>query len=88
MKRCKIQEAQGLPEVVHKAAVTPTIYRLIIERFRGIETPSWYPAVGVNVILGGGDVGKTTVLDAIALLLGPTNLRVSPTETTPVLCLA
>jgi putative ATP-dependent endonuclease of OLD family len=27
----------------------------------------------VNVILGGGDVGKTTILDAIGLLLSPTN---------------
>lgn len=69
----QIQEAQGVPEVVPKATVTPTIYRLTIERFRGIETLSWYPAAGVNVILGGGDVGKTTVLDAIALLLSPTN---------------
>jgi len=31
---------------------------------------------GVNVILGGGDVGKTTILDAIALLLNPTNMAV------------
>jgi putative ATP-dependent endonuclease of OLD family len=30
----------------------------------------------VNIILGGGDVGKTTVLDAIALLLHPTNTTV------------
>jgi putative ATP-dependent endonuclease of the OLD family len=51
----------------------PTIYRLVIERFRCIETFSWHPAKGVNVILGGGDVGKTTILDAIGLLLNPIN---------------
>ena len=51
----------------------PTIYRLSIERFRCIKTFTWHPAKGVNVILGGGDVGKTTILDAIALLLSPTN---------------
>jgi putative ATP-dependent endonuclease of OLD family len=51
----------------------PTIYHLTIERFRGIKALSWYPARGVNVILGGGDVGKTTILDAIGLLLSPTN---------------
>ena len=51
----------------------PNIYYLAIERFRGIKTLSWHPAAGVNVILGGGDVGKTTILDAIALLLSPTN---------------
>src|SRR5579863_1257201 len=51
----------------------PTIYRLSIERFRCIKTFTWHPAKGVNVILGGGDVGKTTILDAIGLLLSPTN---------------
>ena len=33
----------------------------------------WCPGKGVNVILGGGDVGKTTVLDAIGLLFSPTS---------------
>ena len=51
----------------------PTICRLKIERFRCIKDFTWHPAKGVNVILGGGDVGKTTILDAIALLLSPTN---------------
>ena len=55
------------------AASAPTIYHLVIERFRGIKVLSWRPARGVNVILGGGDVGKTTILDAIALLFSPTN---------------
>jgi hypothetical protein len=49
------------------------IYHLEIERFRGIKTLSWYPRNGLNLILGGGDVGKTTILDAIALLFNPTN---------------
>jgi putative ATP-dependent endonuclease of OLD family len=51
----------------------PIIYRLAIERFRCIASFSWHPAKGVNLILGGGDVGKTTILDAIGLLLSPTN---------------
>src|SRR5262245_12415835 len=51
----------------------PLIRQLKIHRFRGIENFAWNPNPGVNVILGGGDVGKTTVLDAIALLLNPTN---------------
>ena len=51
----------------------PTIYKLTIERFRGIKFLSWHTARGVNLILGGGDVGKTTILDAISLLLSPTN---------------
>jgi putative ATP-dependent endonuclease of the OLD family len=56
----------------------PTIRRLSIERFRSIKSFSWCPAQGVNFILGGGDVGKTTILDAIALLLSPTNPPVVP----------
>lgn len=55
------------------ALSVPAIYRLSIERFRGVKTLSWSPARGVNVILGGGDVGKTTILDAIGLLLSPVN---------------
>lgn len=52
------------------------IKRLVIERFRGIEKLAWNPAEGLNLILGGGDVGKTTILEAIALLLSPTNTTV------------
>jgi putative ATP-dependent endonuclease of OLD family len=55
------------------------IRRLRVERFRGIKSLTWHPAEGVNVILGGGDVGKSTVLDAIALLLSPTN-SYTPTD--------
>jgi putative ATP-dependent endonuclease of OLD family len=49
------------------------IYSLAIERFRGITSLRWKPSRGVNVILGGGDVGKTTILEAIALLFSPVN---------------
>jgi AAA domain len=66
------QEAAAAASV-EPATVKPTIHRLAIDRFRGIETFSWHPAAGVNLILGGGDVGKTTILDAIAFLLSPTN---------------
>lgn len=55
------------------ATAAPAIYRLTIERFRGIKSLTWLPARGTNVILGGGDVGKTTILDAVALLLSPVN---------------
>jgi putative ATP-dependent endonuclease of OLD family len=49
------------------------VYRLRIERFRGLKEFDWRPEVGMNVILGGGDMGKTTILDALALLFSPTN---------------
>jgi predicted ATP-dependent endonuclease of OLD family len=51
----------------------PTILRLKIDRFRGLEMVDWRPSAGLNLILGGGDVGKTTILDAVALLLSPVN---------------
>lgn len=53
------------------ARAAPTIRSLSITRYRGIREFHWRPAAGVNVILGGGDVGKTTILEAIALLLSP-----------------
>lgn len=59
-----------------KAPEAPTILRLSIERFRGIQSLVWLPDAHVNVILGGGDTGKTTILDAIGLLLNPTNSTV------------
>lgn len=51
----------------------PIIYRLTIRGFRGIQNLQWHPQPGMNIILGGGDAGKTTLLDAISLLLSPTN---------------
>lgn len=54
-------------------AQTVCIYKITIQRFRGIRFITWLPAKGMNVILGGGDVGKTTILEAIALLLSPSN---------------
>ncbi len=54
----------------------PLIRRLKIERFRGLENLEWTPYPGVNVILGGGDAGKSTILDAIALLLSPSNTAI------------
>jgi len=47
------------------------IYRLSIECFRSSKSLVWHPSSGVNIVLGGGDVGKTSILDAIALLLSP-----------------
>ena len=49
------------------------IRQLKMLRFRGFEDLRWRPSHGLNLILGGGDVGKSTVLDAISLLLAPTN---------------
>ncbi len=61
------------PQASSVASRVPVIRHLEIERFRGIRELSWYPGEGVNVVLGGGDTGKSTILDAIGLLLSPTN---------------
>jgi putative ATP-dependent endonuclease of OLD family len=50
-----------------------TILRLKINRFRAFQKFDWFPKAGLNVVLGGGDAGKTTLLEAIALLLNPSN---------------
>lgn len=47
------------------------IRRLRISRFRCLETFEWSPKPGLNCLIGPGDVGKSTVLNAIALLLAP-----------------
>lgn len=40
-----------------------------IENFRGISALSWAPSSHVNCLIGPGDSGKTTILDAIELVL-------------------
>lgn len=46
------------------------VRRLEIQHFRGIAALDWYPSSGVNCLIGSGDSGKTTVLDAIDLCIG------------------
>jgi len=57
-------------------APTARIHKITIQRFRTIQALTWMPAQGMNIILGGGDAGKTTLLEAIALLLSPSNTAV------------
>lgn len=44
---------------------------LKIEHFRGIDALEWLPDAGINCLLGPGDARKTTVLNAVAMLLDP-----------------
>jgi putative ATP-dependent endonuclease of OLD family len=41
-----------------------------IRHFRSIKALTWYPSAGVNCLIGPGDNGKSSVLDAIDLCLG------------------
>lgn len=46
------------------------IRKIEISNFRGIQRLAWCPAPGINCLIGPGDSGKSTVLDAIDLCLG------------------
>lgn len=46
------------------------IRRLEIRNFRSIKTLDWAPSAGINCLIGPGDSGKSTILDAVDLCLG------------------
>lgn len=46
------------------------IRKIEIANFRGIQLLAWCPTPGINCLIGPGDSGKSTVLDAIDLCLG------------------
>ena len=46
------------------------IRKIEIENFRSIKSLTWMPAPGINCLIGPGDIGKSTLLDAIDLCLG------------------
>ncbi len=46
------------------------IRKIEITNFRGIQSLTWIPALGINCLIGPGDSGKSTALDAIDLCLG------------------
>ncbi|WP_226584606.1 AAA family ATPase [Acuticoccus sediminis] len=41
-----------------------------IENFRGLKNLTWRPSLGINCLVGPGDNGKSSVLDAIDFCLG------------------
>lgn len=53
----------------------PYIRRLWIKNFRGLKDFEWFPSQNLNILIGGGDTGKSTILDAISLLFAATNYR-------------
>lgn len=48
----------------------PMIRCLEIENFRSLKKLVWFPTPGLNCLIGSGDSGKSTILDAIDLALG------------------
>jgi len=47
------------------------IRHIEIKNFRGISLLEWAPSDHMNCLIGAGDTGKTTILDAIDLTLAP-----------------
>ena len=46
------------------------IRKVEIENFRGIKELKWDPTEGMNCLIGPGDSGKSSILDAIDFCLG------------------
>lgn len=46
------------------------IRHIEIRNFRCIESLSWFPSAGINCLVGPGDSGKSSILDAIDFCLG------------------
>ena len=51
------------------------IRQLHIKGFRGINDLKWNPHQGMNIILGGGDCGKSTILEALGILFSSSGYR-------------
>jgi hypothetical protein len=47
------------------------IVQVEVRNFRGIRALDWSPSAGMNCLIGPGDSTKTTILDAIELVLNP-----------------
>lgn len=64
-----------------KRIVMPTIRKIEIKNFRSVRSLIWHPNRGFNCLIGPGDAGKSTILDAIDLCLGARrNLNFSDTD--------
>jgi predicted ATP-dependent endonuclease of OLD family len=54
---------------------------LQIQNFRSIQALIWAPSPGINCLIGPGDSGKSTILDAIDFTVGARrNLSFSDTD--------
>jgi len=49
----------------------PRIRHIYIKNFRSIKELKWSPSPGINCLIGAGDAGKSTILNAIDLVLSP-----------------
>lgn len=57
-------------DLVKRGEAVARIRRLEIRNFRSIQSLDWVPSAGINCLVGPGDSGKSSLLDAIDLCLG------------------
>lgn len=56
--------------IQHQEISMTAIRKIEITNFRCIRKMTWLPSAGMNCLIGPGDSGKSTILDAIDLTLG------------------
>ncbi|MBX6740512.1 MAG: AAA family ATPase [Acetobacteraceae bacterium] len=56
------------------------VRHLSIRNFRGIKRLDWAPRLGINALIGPGDMGKTSIIEAIEMALTPGAPNVSDTD--------
>jgi AAA domain, putative AbiEii toxin, Type IV TA system/AAA ATPase domain len=56
------------------------IREIEIRNFRGLKRLAWRPTEGLVCLIGRGDVGKSTVLDAIEIALSPRSRQIADTD--------
>jgi putative ATP-dependent endonuclease of the OLD family len=57
------------------------IRKIEIANFRCLKTFSWQPSPGINCLIGPGDSGKSSILDALDYCLGARrNLQITDTD--------
>ena len=56
------------------------IRHVSIKNFRGISSLEWYPNPGINAVIGTGDSCKTTVIEAIDLVIGARRATFTDTD--------
>lgn len=56
------------------------IRHISIQNFRAVRQAEWCPGPGLNCLIGPGDSGKSTVIDAIDLVLGARSFTFSDAD--------
>jgi len=56
------------------------IRHIAIENFRSIKDLRWFPSAGLNCLIGPGDSGKSSILDAVDFCLGARSIQFTDAE--------